>query len=205
MNSVYQLCNNGIVLTNGSIELVGSAEKCINYYIKDRSTLYKPHCILSENDHLQNCTRQLEILEAELLNDEVSELSSDEIISIKLTIRKNTDNCKSCQYCVFIYDDTNTRIETLYTEPMDIPSSSTYSVLISITNHGLIKGNYQLMFSLGNRHYATSIINHDITKQILSFNIKYISKKPKISYLPETNWYRGIHHSLGYIHAQIQP
>ena len=194
MNSVRVLCRNGIVLKNGEVDYLGSAEECVEYYAQNNVDRLVNHKILVENDHISG-GRQLEIIEAKFIND-YEEKGSDDNICVDLTIKKRFGSFKECQYSVFIYDEADERVETFYSSPMQIPhSKDVFHVRLRIMEHGLFRGRYKLRFSVGIRDYSSCVMNYDVTGDVLSFEIKYLSRSKKILYASETKWFRGIHHT----------
>lgn len=200
MNSVHLLCNRGVILKNGMVDYMGTADECIERYVdKNIDVLVRNH-VLTSSDHILG-NRQFEIIKAQL--DNMEQIASDEDLSIKLNIRKNYGSYKEFQISTFVYDETDQRIETLYSRPICIPEKDSFDVRLLLKDLGLFRGRYKLRFSIGQRDYASYVMNFDATKDILSFEVKYLKKTGLVEYASETQWFRGIHHTDNYVDAEV--
>ncbi len=203
LNSVHILCQSGLVLKNGIVDLIGTADQCIDYYIGNNIVELVQYHKLSSGNHLIG-NRQVEIIEAKLLCNPY-ECASDDDIGVELLLKKNFGSYKVAQYSVFIYDEADVRIETFFSNPIEIPQDKDeYIVRLKMRELGLFRGRYKLRFSVGQRDYSSYVMNFDATTDVLSFEIKYLKRNPLVEYASDSQWFRGIHRGGKYIECEVE-
>lgn len=193
MSAVKNLCKNGIVLENGQMAYSGNIENAVDYYLENSIDDIVSHTIVSKrNRNRQECDqlRDVEMLEVRLLNDYPDSIATDEPIDIELTMRRNTDKKKECQYSVVITDVSDTKILNIVSKLEKIPQDKdTYKVKIRIVQHGLPRGRYKINIAVGLKDFGFALSNYDVAFDLLSFEIKYISKHNQKEYASwERSW-----------------
>lgn len=203
MGAVKNLCKRGIVLNQGQMFFDGGVEEAIELYSSNTKKNIIQHCRLSNKDHLSGFSREIEIVEATILNDSRN-IGYYEPLNIDLKIKKNSNSNKFCQYTIFIYDDSDSRIETFYTEPLPIPTErDIFSVTLSLKNHNLYGGAYKIRATVGIRDYSRAVTNYDATNDILSFIVKYSDREKTTVFGVKSQWIKGIHITGSSVEATI--
>ncbi|MCQ2102479.1 MAG: polysaccharide ABC transporter ATP-binding protein [Fibrobacter sp.] len=205
MGAVRNLCKTGIVLSQGQVAFSGSAEEAIGFYTSKDVVEKQTECIITKDKHLlkDNFSNEIEIRKVTLCN-ESSVIATDEPIEVELLLKNNGCKHKKCQYTVYILDDENQRIEAFLTDPIDIPTNkSEYNIRLKLKNHDLYKGIYTLRFLVGLRDFSTAVTNFDATTDVLSFEVKYLSKKEKLEYSVNSDWFRTIYRKNDSIDYEI--
>ena len=183
MAAVRNLCNNGIVLENGQLKYSGAIDDCVDYYLNaNRIDIIRKTFIRPEH-HYPGFPHNIEFVEVEFLGD-ANEMSTDGPIEILLTMRRNDPRVKSCQYTFYVNEGTtDQRISQYISTPVCIPEDKDlFQVRLSIKDHGLTKGIYSISLEVGTKDIAFAVKNYDHVMKVLSFNIQYLRKNPKIEY-----------------------
>lgn len=197
MAAVRNLCKNGIVLKNGRIELIASAEDCIEHYIQDseeKEIIAQTNIDPSHRHNRDSCLTELEFLDVKMLNDPFN-VGTDEPLEIEITIKRNKMSITHCQYTVSIKDEDNRIVQGFLTDSIEIPQdASTFKVLLRITHHGLTKRRYKVDLVAGDKDFSKGSRNYDRVEDVLIFDVKYYNKKNKMEYLIwNKNWGAILH------------
>ena len=94
MPAVRSLCRNGIVLKNGQVEFVGTADECVDHYIDTKGNDMSRHVIISNKQRNLSFDRELEITEVSIENDN-KHIASDEPLVFNLKIKVNNKDIKN--------------------------------------------------------------------------------------------------------------
>ncbi|MBP5345494.1 MAG: ABC transporter ATP-binding protein [Bacteroidales bacterium] len=183
MAAVRNLCNHGIVLSNGQLQYSGAIDDCVDYYLNaSRIDIIRQTLIRSEH-HYPGFPRNIEFVEVEILGD-ANEMATDEPIDLLLTMRRNDHRNKSCQYTFYVNEGTTEqRIVQYISKPVPVPEDKDlFQVRLSIRDHGLTKGIYSISLEVGTKDIAFAVKNYDHVMNVLSFNIQYLHRNPKIEY-----------------------
>jgi len=189
MNSIRRLCRNCVVLKNGKLDYIGTADDCVDYYqetnVENFQAVWKKGLgkVLSNNTN-----KYLEFEEARILNT-VEEIGTDEQIVIVLTIRRNYKTLRRCQYSVVFSNSADVTILTYISDFIDIPQDKdVYSVKIILERHGLPKGKYKVGFNIGVKDYSEVTQHYDtLSCGTLTMEVKYLRKESRVEYLNWTN------------------
>ena len=204
MGAVKNLCKRGIVLDQGMVTFDGKVDEAVECYTKKTRNSIIQHCVLSNKDHISGFSREIEVIEASFLNDP-SNIGYYEPINLKLKIKKNSCSHKFCQYSVFIFDESDCKIETFYTEPLPIPNDKEiFHVSLSLKNHNLYGGSYNIRITTGVRDYSLAVTNYDATQNILSFIVKYSNKEKTTEFGVKSHWIKGIHITGSSVESSIE-
>jgi ABC-type polysaccharide/polyol phosphate transport system ATPase subunit len=183
MAAVRNLCNNGIVLSNGQLQYSGAIDDCVDYYLAGNRIDVISHTVIQPKHHYPGFLHNIEFVEAEILGD-ANGLSTDEPIDLLLTMRRNDHRIKSCQYTFYVNEGTSgQRIVQYISTSVPVPEDKDlFQVRLSIRDHGLTKGIYSISLEVGSKDIAFAVKNYDHVMNVLSFNIQYLHKNPKIEY-----------------------
>ena len=174
MASVRQLCNNGVLLENGSVEYLGSADDCVNRYIASN---YDMEQSFTWKCNRVNLNQSIQLLEAKLIGEGVckGQFSCDEDVVLELTydVRKKVPglygyleiNKMPSFDKALISDSSDIRMNYLE----DIPLGQT-TVSVVIPKRTLAPGDYLIGVNL-NSHVATQGEYLDESLNICKFEV----------------------------------
>ena len=207
MRAVKNLCKNGILLRNGLLDYIGTAEDCVDRYLDTNIDDIVSHIVLTkENRTKDECdvVHDIEMLEATLLNSHPEAMATDEDIMVELLIKRNSSRRKECQYSIVITDTTDTKVLNIVSEMIPIPfDRDTYKVRLTADHHGLPGGRYKIHIAIGRKDFSGALINYDIAFDLLSFEIKYITSAEKKEYFRYDRTWGIILHNKENIKAEI--
>lgn len=188
MSSVKNLCKNGIVLRNGMIDYVGTADEAVDWYIGTRTSEIQNHVVFTKKNHPSWAYLELEFLEMTMLNDPTS-LATDEDLDFEFRVRCNNRWTKQACYTVFFLDTEGRCVSQYVTDMMDVPTDhDEYTVKLHLMNVHLTKGVYVINIEMGTKDFSTSVVNYDQVLNAMSFEVKYITKDEKREY---SYWHRS--------------
>lgn len=198
MSAIRNLCKTGIVLKNGMIDYVGIADDSVSYYLETNISEVVAHSfVTNENRYRFECDviHDVEMKEIRLLNSSPESIASDEPLKIELSLKKNSDRRTECQYSVVITDNSDVKILNIVSEMTPIPKDrDTFKVLLTVFPHGLPKGRYKIHIAVGQKDFSQALINYDVAFDLLSFEVKYITKAEKKEYFNyERSWGMILH------------
>ena len=207
MSAVRNLCKNGIVLKNGQMDFVGTAEDSVAHYLETSIDEVVSHTVVTnKNRNRSECDviHDLEIKAISLLNSYPESMASDEPIEIELTMKRNSDRRTECQYSVVITDTSDIKILNVVSSMTPIPSDKDiYKVHLSVHPHGLPRGRYKVHIAVGEKDFSQALINYDVAFDLLSFEIKYITKAEQQEYFNYDRAWGMILHNKECIKAEI--
>ena len=189
MNAVKTLCNNGIVLKNGLIDYTGSAFDCVNYYLENGAIdkiISKARITEGNRRDNRAFTRDLEIIEAELLNEDAENIATDEPLVFRVFIHKNNHKREKFQYNTQFFDVKDNVVSYYNSDYIDIsnvPDDFTIEVVIPVP--GLPKGRYYVKMETIMTDMQTCVC-FDSCYNVLSFEVTQITKNGPVYY---QNWY----------------
>ena len=175
MNSVRQLCRSGVVLKNGMIEYLGTANDCVDFYLETNiSDLVKESKIDNHFRRDTNRTMNLEYLNIRMVNDPAN-MSTEEPLRLQMTIRRNNPKIRDAQFGIFINNTSDVRVASCYTDPIALPETGdTFDVEVVIPNHHLAKGLYKIDMNISKFDYNAFARDHDLVFNVLSFEVKHV-------------------------------
>lgn len=170
MGSIRNLCNNSVVLKNGSIDFIGTANDAVDYYMQLEG--YNDIIYRKVDDSLRtpDLPQNVEFVSIEF-SSKKNVFFSSEPIEFIFIIKANKDvpECR-INTTVFGMDDipiggvSNTRMFT-------INKGDIKKVSLKLYNHNLALGTYKVSFSLGSGNLLSSQKDYDIVHSVLSFKI----------------------------------
>jgi len=195
MGAVRNLCKRGIVLENGMLDFDGTADAAVERYLSASNLERRTDCVLTEDDHVEKgCySREIEITRATFCNPS-TDIATDEPIELELEVRNNHSAQSECQYVISIYDQAGARVEAFCTDPLPIPPDrDSFKLRLSLSDHNLFGGSYSLRIVTGIRDYARAVTIYDTTADVLTFDVRYISRNDKVAYGVEAPRFKAIY------------
>ena len=183
MNSVRQLCRNGVVLKNGMIEYLGTANDCVDFYLETNiSDLVKESKIDNHFRRDTNCTLHLEFENIRMLNDPAN-MSTEEPLHLQMTIRRNNSKIREAQFGIFINNTSDTCVASCYTKPILLPDYSNIFIIdVVVPKHHLAKGFYKVNMNISRFDYSAFARDHDLVFNVLTFEVKYVDARHQIGF-----------------------
>lgn len=174
MASVKSLCKSGVVLHNGSVQMLGTAEDCVNYYLSNNISEFVDYVEIDDSYRVEGPMRELEYLSVRMLND-VQNMSTEEPMEFEMTIKRNDMSIKQCQFGIVIRDNSDTPVGASYSNPVSLPDGAEkMRVRVTFPHHQLTKGRYYLNFNISNFDYSSVIRDYDVVHKVLSFEVKFV-------------------------------
>ena len=183
MNSVRQLCRSGVVLKNGMIDHIGTADECVDYYLETNiSDLVKESKIDNRYRRDTNRTMNLEYINIRMLNDPTN-MATEEPLHLQMTIRRNNPKIREAQFGIFINNTSDVPVASCYTDPIDLPENGdTFDIDVVIPNHHLAKGLYKIDMNISKFDYTAFARDHDLVFNVLSFEVKHVDADHKVGF-----------------------
>ena len=186
MNSVRQLCRSGVVLKNGMIDHIGTADECVDYYLETNiSDLVKESKIDNRYRRDTNRTMNLEYINIRMLNDPTN-MATEEPLHLQMTIRRNNPKIREAQFGIFINNSSDVPVASCYTDPIALPENGdTFDIDVVIPNHHLAKGLYKINMNISKFDYTAFARDHDLVFNVLSFEVKHVMLIIKWDSMPD--------------------
>ena len=183
MNSVRQLCRSGVVLKNGMIDHIGTADECVDYYLETNiSDLVKESKIDNRYRRDTNRTMNLEYINIRMLNDPTN-MATEEPLHLQMTIRRNNPKIREAQFGIFINNSSDVPVASCYTDPIALPENGdTFDIDVVIPNHHLAKGLYKINMNISKFDYTAFARDHDLVFNVLSFEVKHVDADHKVGF-----------------------
>ena len=183
MNSVRQLCRSGVVLKNGMIDHIGTADECVDYYLETNiSDLVKESKIDNRYRRDTNRTMNLEYINIRMLNDPTN-MATEEPLHLQMTIRRNNPKILEAQFGIFINNSSDVPVASCYTDPIALPENGdTFDIDVVIPNHHLAKGLYKINMNISKFDYTAFARDHDLVFNVLSFEVKHVDADHKVGF-----------------------
>ena len=174
MASVKSLCKSGVVLHQGSIQKVGTAEECVDFYMSNNISKLVSYAMIDDTFRDEGTRRELEYISVRMLND-VENMSTEEPMEFEMMVKRNNMSIKQCQFGVVIRDRSDTPVGCLYSDPVCLPDGvDEFRVLLTFPNHNLAKGCYYLNFNIANFDWYSVGLDYDVVRKVISFEVKYV-------------------------------
>ena len=173
MSSIRKLCRSGLVLKNGSIDYVGTANDCVDYYIGNNLSDLYGYTEINDKHRRNGVLRELEYLNIRMLND-CTNVSNEEPLHFVMKIKRNGSNIKQCQFGIVIRDHTDSIVGAMYSKMVSLPKDAEQmEVEIVFPNHQLAKGRYTLNFNISYNDYCSEIRDYDLVWDVIRFEVNY--------------------------------
>ena len=191
MSSIRKLCHNGIVLKNGQIDYMGTANECVDYYIGSSvSQLCAFDIITDDHRNHEFTTRELELLSVKMLGDP-NDCASNKPLDFEIRVKKNADVPKASME-VMINNQKDERVGSYLSPYLDLSNievGDDFIWKVTIQNHNLAKGRYSVCFNVGMKNIEIGNRDFDVVHNVLAFSIAYSDyvKKTPFTYWPSYN------------------
>ncbi len=180
MGAVRNLCNNGIVLQDGSVSFFGEINDAVENYLGESRDYLVGKTIIQSKHRRYHCEKEVELLAAELLNE--AEIATDEPLKLKLTLKVNNLKKREVRVKGMINANANTgnRVGCFFSENFDLPENTKpFDIIVTVNNHNLAKGIYSIDFNIGIGNPTTAFTDFDLLYNVLSFEVVFDDYKSK--------------------------
>jgi len=168
MGAVRNLCKTGIVLNQGQVAFEGFAEDAIGYYTNSNVQNCSRKVIINDRDHRSAIyPKDLELIEAEMLNQDIENLATDEPLLFRIKVKKNNPSIKNFTLGMHLATMEDHCVVTTASPIFKCPEKDIFEVQATINNHTLAKGNYKVYFNTGIKDVACGTTDYDVTKNVL--------------------------------------
>lgn len=178
MASVKTLCNNGIVLKNGKLEMISTINESVELYLSSdfNKNEFITHFKANPNDKLD-----AQIMEVGILNNKgeatsVFDVFDSKILQFKFKVRKKLTEATPL---ITIFKDgipfINTFLSDKNSELLEYLEPGDYNYNVEIP-YPLKKGNYTCSFRIG----KLKVKDYDFLEDALSFSVEEFSFNPTI-------------------------
>ena len=187
MPAVRSLCRNGIVLKNGQVEFVGTADECVDHYIDTKDNDMSRHVIISNKQRSLSFDRELEITEVSIENDN-KHIASDEPLVFYLKIKVNNKDIKNFTLGLHFRNVEERCVGTYVSEIREVPKDKDqFNIKLVVNNHNLSRGRYSTRFNIGLKDLETGLRDYDVLYDVINFEVTEFTKGKVIS-LWLNNW-----------------
>ena len=172
MASIRKLCRSGVVLKNGYIDFMGTADDSVDYYIGNNiSQMCSFAEITDEHRRFAYTSKDVELLSVKILDD-VNDIASNQPLDFEIKLRKNRPiNAVS--------------MEIMFNNQRDVRVGSYLSPLIDVSNipvghdfvwkskveHNLARGKFHVCFNVGLKNIQFGARDFDIVHNVLAFSV----------------------------------
>ncbi len=189
MASVRSLCRNGVVLKNGMVEFLGTADESVDYYIGTSIDELRSECSINQMKHSINRTCDAVFKNVKILNN-VHEIACDEPLEFEFSIRRNDANLRNIQFGIFISNSADVRVCSCYTPNIELPlNGDEFKMRVVLPTHHLARGLYKVDLNISHFNYSAASVDLDLIYSPLSFEVKFVDKAHTV---PFSMWYIGL-------------
>lgn len=183
MNSVRALCKHGVVLNKGMVEMTGTADECVDFYMQTSIQNLISDADIQPGQHGTYQAKELEITHAKMLN-EGRNMSTGEPLKLQVHFKRNVPSIKSTQLGIYLHDSSGAAACTTFTNRCELPAGKNEFIAdILVPNHQLARGSYMIDFSLSQFDYSSVPFDYDYVHNALSFEVKYQDKEHQIPFV----------------------
>lgn len=181
MPAVRSLCRNGIVLKNGQVEFVGTADECVDHYVETKGNDMSKHVIISNKQRNLSMDRELEITEVSIENDN-KHIASDEPLVFYLKIKVNNKKINKFTLGLHFKNVEDRCVGTFVSEITEVPHNKEFfNIKLVVNNHNLSRGRYSTRFNIGLKDLETGLRDYDILQDIINFEVTEFTKGKTIA------------------------
>lgn len=181
MAAVRSLCKNGILLNKGRIDYVGTANECVDHYIETTNQDMSRHITISDNQRILTLSRDLEISEVSIENDN-KHVASDEPLVFCLKVKVNNRNIKRFTVGFHFSNIEEICVGTFVSEITEVPQNRDFfNVKLVVRNHNLSRGRYSARFNIGLKDLETGLRDYDVLQDVINFEVTEFTKGRVIS------------------------
>lgn len=179
MESIQNLCTNGILLRNGSIVKSGRIEEVVDYYISGNLASVEDVGLINDTSKYRpkGTTKEVEFLYLERVSK--YQIDVNDPLIFRMRLRRNA-KIKKIQLMALIDDISNggTRVGLSFSDEIILPEhKNEFDVEFTIAHHHLTKNRYIMDFWIGIGDVTSSIKYYDMLYDTLTFEINTCNGK----------------------------
>ncbi len=185
MGSVRSICQRSIILDRGQIAFYGQTEETIEKYTnlcnsEDIEITGKLDPTILKQKNRDIYSKDIEILDAQILNANPDSISNNEPITYCITVKQNNPIYNQVQICISFIAEDNVRI-TYHVSPCVELKNRISKIILTLSRHNLPAGIFTARIETGIRDFSNSInnFNFDAIDNALPLRIKYLDKTLK--------------------------
>lgn len=205
MAAVKMLCTKGIVLKNGMIEMLGTAEECVDHYLDRELHDIVSHIVVTDlyRPFPTHFLREIEFLELWMLNESPGTIATDEPLRFRIKLRRNDKRKSSFQLILFFQNIEDIRVALYKTDSIDLTlCPDEFYMNVTVPKSALPKGRYSVRFETNDWDFSTGSYPMDYVEHTLSFEVKYVHSQQKDEYLQwHPSWGLRCHSSEEFIYS----
>ncbi len=172
MASIRSLCNNGVLLKDGMVEMIGKIDEVVDSYISTNFSENISHSIIDDRFRDALLPKDIEFTEVELINENVGAIATDEPLCLRFKLRRNNSVMKKMNIALHIKNQSDVCVGTVISPLYDIPQGvKDFGFDMKILGHNLVKGHYSISLSVGLKDIDSGIRDYDVIHNSLSFSV----------------------------------
>ena len=182
MTSIRNLCKTGVILHQGTVEYIGSANSAVDRYIEGEFASLVTETLIKPYHRLWHVNKFVEFVSAKMLNSS-GKLSFNEDVCISLKMRRNDKSVQRFNINTIVCDAEDRRVCSFLSPMLDVSGKEgEFEVDVCLKNHNLAKGVYYLIFHAGidNEEDGLYGVEYDEVLKVLSFEIAYKDESKSI-------------------------
>ena len=189
MASIRQLCKNGILLKNGFVDFMGTANDTVARYLSDfESEMCYQADITMEHRRFANTSREIELISASMHNDG-DDYATDEPLDFYVKMYKHKKTVQNATLEVMFNNSMRERLGSFISGPIDLRNvNGEFIVHVRIENHNFAKGSYSVSFQIGQKDIHLGLKDYDIVHNVLFFTVTYSDKEKKNRFCGSGRW-----------------
>lgn len=169
MGAVKNLCTRGVVLNQGQVAFDGGEKEAVDFYTVNSSFNKSTKIILSpKQKDIRSTDVQIESIE---FSKGSNSFAANEPIDFTFFVHAN-QTIKKCRINLTVFSISGTPIGSVSNEEsFEIFKGERKKIRLSLLNHHLTTGIYNISFSIGTGSYKTSETNFEVIPHIIDFEI----------------------------------
>ena len=184
--AVRSFCRSGVLLNNGQLSFIGTADECVDYYVSSKRSNMSKRVVLTDRDRDLHFNRGLEIVEVTMENDNLHVVSNEPLL-FSVKIRINDDNINVFTLGLHFVNSEDRCVGTYVSEISNVPKGKKYFIVkLVIRHHNLSRGLYSTRFNIGLKDLETGVRDYDVTKEIVNFEVTEFKKGAPIALWPNS-------------------
>ncbi len=184
--SVRSLCHNGIVLANGQIDYVGTANDCVDRYVDTKNSDMSRVVAIEKRHRVMKVDKELEIVEASIENDNLH-VASDEPLIFNLMVKVNNRDIEKFTIGLHFKNIEGGYVGTYVSEVTEVPKDKDlFQVRLVVRHHNLSRGRYSTNFNIGLKDLETGLRDYDVLFDVLNFEVVFFTKGKILSLWPKS-------------------
>lgn len=174
MGSVRALCNTGVVLNNGIVQIIGSVNDAVDYYLNSSIVNKTSNYVQITNKYRDSgFSGDVTFVSFRLLKESAT-YASNEDIEIEIIIHGNRSK-KDCRINCTIWNSQLEPVGSIVSmQPFDINEGETAVIGYTIKHSNLTLGRYTFTFSIGTGDAIQGLTLYDAVRHFISFEIDKI-------------------------------